>query len=62
MKILRIAIKKKIWKAFGTSTAEAEKAYKWVIDAPVKEWRTRLWCVLNRYGRSYQDVYEWLIE
>lgn len=53
-------IKKKVWKSYGVGITEADAAYHWIVDAPIWQWRTRLWCVLHRAGVKAKELYEWI--
>ena len=54
-------IKKQAWKYSCASFAISEEMYKWITDAPVRQWRVRLWCIRHSYcAKSYEDLYEWL--
>ena len=54
-------IKKQVWKAYGVDIVEADAAYHWIVDAPIWQWRTRLWCVLHRTGVDLENLYKWVI-
>ena len=60
MNVVKRIIKRRVWKSFGTCTTEADAAYRWVIDAPITQWSTRIWCVRHRGGEGYENLYEWI--
>ena len=52
-------IKKQAWRYSGTSVPHAERMYQWITDAPVRQWRMRLWCVRNGQ-HDCGKLYDWL--
>lgn len=54
-------IKKEAWKCSNASLSIAKSRYEWIIDAPVKQWRKRLWCIRHCKCRdSCEELYDWL--
>lgn len=54
-------IKKQAWKSCASLTI-SRQMYEWITDAPVRQWRLRLWCARHSYyDKSYEELYEWLI-
>lgn len=53
-------IKKQAWKSCASFTI-SRQMFEWVTDAPVWQWRQRLWCARHSYyDRSYEKLYDWL--
>lgn len=58
---MKTLIKMFIWKHIGAfGTLEADKAYAWVMKAPIYKRLIRLWCIKHQIRMNYQSLSEWL--
>lgn len=58
-KMLRKWLRKKTIRLKGASNEALEECFHWVYDAPLKEWRDRLWCLW--YGNNSKEMDEILL-
>lgn len=50
-----------VWKYTGIfGIKEAEKAYKWLMQASLFKRPFRLWCIKHRYSTPEESVFEWI--
>lgn len=60
---MKSSIKKKIWMNMcGRGLEDVQKAYEWVMEAPIHKRRRRLWCVKHQTFGNYKELLEWLNE
>lgn len=58
--VLGRTVRKRIYAKLGVfGTERCDMAYRWVTDAPLTQWRTRLWCVSHSQG-NYGKAYVWI--
>ena len=44
-KVLRKWLKKKVISHIGAFNPHAKEYFEWIYNAPVREWKDRLWCL-----------------
>ena len=57
--ILGKHIRKKVWLSSHNSTDKADELYNWVTNAPIRQWRTRLWCARQSYY-DFHVLFNWI--
>lgn len=51
-RMLRKWLKKRVYRQ-GISYSSNDERFKWVYDAPLREWKDRLWCI--DHGELYNN-------
>lgn len=54
-RMLRKWLKKRVYRQ-GISFSSNDERFKWVYDAPLREWKDRLWCIDNNELYNNPDL------